>query len=380
VGGGVLGLSTAVELRRRGRDVTVLEPGPIPHPRAASTDISKVVRMDYGSDDFMTAFAEAALAGWEAWNAAGPPLFHRDGFLLLTRAPMIPGGYEYESLRRMRDRGVAVARLDPLTLATRFPAWNADEYPDGYFNPTGGWAESADVVRALARRARRAGVGFHEGRAVALLERGGRVRGVSLENGRTLERPVTVVAAGAWTPALVPGLEGRMEPVGQPVLHLGVEDPARWSSPAFPVWAADIARSGWYGFPSTPDGRVKVGNHGPGMRLDPESDAGVPDEHVDRCRAFLRRSLPELADAPLVGSRVCFYCDTFDGRFWIDAHPDFEALVVAAGGSGHAFKFAPLLGPVVADAVEGRATRWGRPFRWRSPGPSGPSTEDARAG
>lgn len=375
-----MGVSTALELRRRGRDVTVLDPGPIPHPRAASTDISKVVRMDYGSDDLMTAFAEAAMAGWEAWNAAGVPLFHRDGFLLLAGAPMSAGGYEYESFRRMRDRGIAVERVDPLTLATRFPAWNADRYPDGYFNPTAGWAESAVVVRTLAHRAGRAGVRFHEGRAVALLERGGRVRGVSLEDGGTLEHPVTVVAAGAWTPALVPGLEGRMEPVGQPVLHLGVKDPARWSPPAFPVWAADIARSGWYGFPSTSDGRVKVAHHGAGLRVDPTSDADVPAEHVDRCRAFLRRSLPELADAPVVGSRVCFYCDTFDGYFWIDGHPDLDGLVVAAGGSGHAFKFAPLLGPVVADVVEGRTTRWGRPFRWRSPGRSGPSTEHARAG
>jgi glycine/D-amino acid oxidase-like deaminating enzyme len=83
-------------------------------------------------------------------------------------------------------------------------------------------------------------------------------------------------------------------------------------------------------------------------------------------RAFLRDSLPALATAPIRAARVCLYCDTFDGDFWIDHDPDRPGLVVAAGDSGHGFKFAPILGPLIADVVEHRRNRWASRFRWRS--------------
>jgi glycine/D-amino acid oxidase-like deaminating enzyme len=68
VGAGVFGLSAALELRARGFGVTLLDPGPIPHPLAASTDISKVVRIEYGADALYSQLAEEAREGWLAWN------------------------------------------------------------------------------------------------------------------------------------------------------------------------------------------------------------------------------------------------------------------------------------------------------------------------
>ena len=93
VGGGIFGITAALELRRRGWLVTVLDPGPIPHEGASSTDVSKVVRMDYGSDRFYHELAELALEGWDRWNHDWPvPLYHEDGFLILSPTPMAPGG------------------------------------------------------------------------------------------------------------------------------------------------------------------------------------------------------------------------------------------------------------------------------------------------
>src|SRR5262249_40931462 len=98
VGAGIFGVTAALELRRRGRAVSLLDPGPVPHPNAASTDISKVVRLDYGADEFYMALMEHARGGWRAWNAAwGEDLFHEDGFVIMTRGPMLPGGFEHDS-------------------------------------------------------------------------------------------------------------------------------------------------------------------------------------------------------------------------------------------------------------------------------------------
>jgi glycine/D-amino acid oxidase-like deaminating enzyme len=75
--------------------------------------------------------------------------------------------------------------------------------------------------------------------------------------------------------------------------------------------------------------------------------------------------MPSLADAEIVHQRLCPYCDTQDGDFWIAAHPRLGGLVVAAGGSGHGFKFGPLLGELACAALEGRPDPLLETFRWR---------------
>ena len=76
-------------------------------------------------------------------------------------------------------------------------------------------------------------------------------------------------------------------------------------------------------------------------------------EQTAALRTFLADVIPALAEAPIVATRLCVYGDSLDGHFWIDRHPTRTRVTVAAGGSGHGFKFAPVLGALIADAVEG---------------------------
>ena len=151
------------------------------------------------------------------------------------------------------------------------------------------------------------------------------------------------------------------------MLHLEVQ-PGSFRPPEHVPWAADIGTTGWYGFPARPDGTLKVANHGAGVVVEPDAARDLPPGTEERFRAFFARSLPDLAGARLIYSRLCLYCDTFDGDFWIDRDPDREGLVVAAGGSGHAFKFAPVLGRLVADVVEDRPNPCRDRFCWRTVG------------
>jgi glycine/D-amino acid oxidase-like deaminating enzyme len=186
-----------------------------------------------------------------------------------------------------------------------------------------------------------------------------------LLDGRAVQADRVVVAAGAWTPQLLPELSDRLAAIGQPVFHLRPTDPSRFEPPHFLPWAADIAHTGWYGFP-TIDGVVKVAHHGRGRPVDPDGERHVDARDEERLRGFLESHLPELAGAPVVHRRLCLYCDTFDGDFLIDAHPNRPGVVVASGGSGHGFKFAPVLGRWAADAVEGRPVP--PRLRWRELG------------
>jgi glycine/D-amino acid oxidase-like deaminating enzyme len=390
VGAGVFGVSAALEFRARGFAVTLADPGPLdpPHVLAESTDISKIVRLDYGSDETYTEMMERALLGWRRWNAAAQesgrePLFHETGVMFLTRRPMTPGGFEHDSFELLSRRGHRLERLDAAAIRARFPAWNADRFVDGYFHPAGGWAESGRVVGRLVEEARAAGVRLVPSfRAARILEAGSRAAGVADDAGARIEADLVVVTAGTWTPRLCPWLAPHLRSVGQPVFHLVPPPPsrsrsrsrsrseeaeARFGASSFPVFGADIARTGYYGFPLHPErGVVKIANHGIGREMDPDGAAGervVTAAEEAALRAFLEDSIPGLAAAPLASTRVCVYGDTWDQHFWIAPDPNREGLVVAAGGSGHGFKFAPLLGSLIADAAAGIVVPR---FRWRT--------------
>ncbi len=379
IGGGIFGCTAAWELRLRGWTVTVLEPGPVPRPSAASTDVSKIVRADYGADHLYTGMAEAALAGWDRWNARWqPPLYHQDGFVVLASEPMAPGGFEHESFESLRRRGQPVERLTEVDRASTVPAWSSSAYPDGYLNRRAGWVESGAVVTRVADEARRAGVLILENTTFSdLIPASGSVTGVRTREGAVHSADFVLVAAGAWTPKLLPQLTDVMWTTAQPVVHVDAGSDPRWRAPVFPVWAADIARTGWYGFPALSNGALKIGHHGSGRPVDPDGARVTPADHEPRVRDFLREHLPALAEAPICESRLCLYCDTFDGDFWIDHDPDRPGLIVAAGDSGHGFKFAPILGALIADVVERRPNGWAPRFRWRSRGPD--RREAARA-
>jgi glycine/D-amino acid oxidase-like deaminating enzyme len=379
IGAGIFGVTAALSLRGRGHEVTLADPGSITssHPLAESTDISKIVRLDYGSDEIYTAMMEAAIGGWRRWASRwASPLFHETGVMFLTRRPMAPGGFEHDSFELLTRRGHRLERLDGGALRRRFPAWNAGVFVDGYWHAQGGWAESGAVVERLAREASDAGIRLAPGfRATRLLESGDRVTGAQAEDGARILGDWVVVAAGSWTQHLVPSLAPHFRSVGQPVFHLTPQDGARFDVASFPVFGADIANTGYYGFPRT-SGVVKIANHGIGRELHPERDPReVQPEQEAALRAFLADAIPELTGAPLARTRVCVYGDTWDQHFWIAPDPNRRGLVVAAGGSGHGFKFAPLIGDWAADALEGKVVER---FRWRSMGPGAKGQEQAR--
>lgn len=379
LGGGCFGLSAALELRARGWQVTLIDQGRLPHPDAASTDISKVVRMDYASDEQHTAMGECSIELWHQWNTRWKEsLYHEVGFLVMSRSPLSPGSFEHDSLMHLSKRGHSLRRTSAEMLRGLHPMWNADVIVDGYLNPAGGWVESGRVIARLAAEARAAGVQIHENvpRPLPSFE-GKRCIGISSASGRVWRADTTLLAAGAWTPALLPELSEVMWATAQTVFHFKPQNPRPFTPPHFPVWGADIGLTGWYGFPANADGLVKVANHGPGRRVEASALRTLPPGEEERYRAFLRETFPSLATAPLHSTRVCLYCDTFDGAFWIDHVPDRPGLVIAAGDSGHAFKFTPVMGGIIADVVEHRPNPWTERYRWREKTAS--SSDGARA-
>jgi glycine/D-amino acid oxidase-like deaminating enzyme len=415
VGAGINGVTAAIELKKRGHEVMLVDPGPLPHPLAASTDISKAVRATYGADEDYTALAERSIRLWREWNEEfGAKLYHEVGVMFVRRTKMEPGDFEYESFKLLEKRGLKVARMNTPQVWKRFPVWNPELYRDGVLEMEAGYAESGRAVARLIERAKSAGVELRENVSFAQLdERNGRVRGILINEANrnavipseaqrsrgipqrhstaTQRDPSTslgmtrvasdlvVMAVGAWTPYLLPFTKKFFRATGQPVFHLQPLEPELFAPERFPVFGADITTTGYYGFPINSDGVVKIANHGPGREMSPDSrERVVTAEDEKNLREFLSSTFPSLADAPIVYTRVCMYCDTHDGHFWIARDPEREGLVVAAGDSGHGFKFAPVLGEIIADAVEGKENHLLDKFRWRAEVRAGTGTDAAR--
>jgi sarcosine oxidase len=134
-------------------------------------------------------------------------------------------------------------------------------------------------------------------------------------------------------------------------------DPARFHPSRFPCWGlARDAHSFYYGFPILGDPpALKVSIHAPRAPTDPDHvDRTVQDEEIEELRDGLSKVMPEMREAPLAHASVCLYTNSPDGDFIIDLLENDPPLAVACGFSGHGFKFAPVVGEVLADlALDG---------------------------
>jgi glycine/D-amino acid oxidase-like deaminating enzyme len=396
VGAGINGVTAAIELKKRGHDVVLVDPGPLPHPLAASTDISKAVRAAYGADEEYTELAERSIKRWREWNRDfDTQLYHEVGVMFVRRRELEPCDFEYESFKTLERHGHKIERLNSARFWKRFPAWSSELYPDGVLELEAGYAESGRVVATLTKRAKALGVELCEGVRFSRLDEGeDRVHGIVLEDSvgdgvavpgeasgfpYSIAGDIVLMTIGAWTSYLLPFTKKFFRASGQPVFHLKPSQPELFAPERFPVFGADITTTGYYGFPINRDGVVKIANHGPGREMSPDSpERVVTPEEEKNLRKFLSSTFPALTDAPIVYSRICMYCDTHDGHFWIASDPEREGLVIAAGDSGHGFKFAPLLGEIIADAVEQKSNPILEKFRWRPEVHAGSGTDVAR--
>ncbi|KXJ93315.1 FAD dependent oxidoreductase [Microdochium bolleyi] len=432
VGAGVFGLSLAHELaRHRGyTNVTVLDRALPPVPDGSSVDISRIIRSEY-ADPLYTRMAKEAIAEWrrdvtgekEGGGGGGAeeeggyaPWYDESGFVIIAEGDHHP--YTAKALEEGRRDGSGAERQDPG--GSRAEGFTADQtdrrvkelYPacqarmEGYsavHNPDGGWADAAGAIAELARRASRAGVSFVTGpRGTVERLKKRRVVGVETLSGETLLASKVVLAAGAWTNYLIPGVEHAFLATGQPVafVQLTAEEAATLR-PRHPVIVN--MSTGVFCFPPSKDNVLKVARHGYGFattvarpkeqdqhkaqeesaqkraisspRRDADNSASgyLPDDADAALREGFRQFFPAFADRAWSKRRMCWYTDTAKGDFVVDNHPDVEGVFFATGGSGHGFKFLPVLGKYIADCFEDKASPDIRQ-KWRlQPAPKGES-------
>jgi sarcosine oxidase len=351
IGGGAMGSAAAWQLAERGVDVLLLERFEPGHTRGASHGASRIFRLSY-PDPVHIAMAQEALGRWrDLEQASGTSL------LTITGGVDHGGSAELDELHTgLRAAGVASHWLTPDEAEQRWPGLRIDTR--ALFHPDSGRVHADHAVDALqAVTVARGGVVRHDTAVSGLRVIDDDAAEVRLEDGEPLRARRVVVAAGAWTVPLLTGvvpLPRLRVTEEQPAHFAAVPDEADWPSFVHRM-APDAAGSGKfhggvYGL-GTPGEGVKVGFHGVGPLVDPDHRGLRPrTDLVVALEEYVRTWLPGL-DAGTAVPISCTYTTSPDSVFVLDRQ---GPVVVAAGFSGHGFKFVPAIGRVLADlAVDG---------------------------
>jgi sarcosine oxidase len=344
IGAGVIGAAAAWRLAGRGRTL-LLEQHAFLHESGSSHGGSRIFRHAYEDREHVR-LAVAADALWGELEAAtGERLLHRCGGLDLGTV----GRGELDAIEAaLRAEGRPVERLDGAAVRARFPAFGVGDDVEALYQPDAAIVPATRAVATLLRAAAAAGAVLRDREPVRAIDATTDGVEVTTPAGRYgAER--LVVAAGPWLAGVLPELALPLRVEQQQVLYLRVGPDARAFTPGRMPLFID-RRGGIYGFPvfDRPDA-VKVSDHegAPTIRLEDRSDRRRSRTRGgDRGRGAAAAARPRRRAGR---GQTCLYTKTPDERFVLDRHPAHPHVVVAGGGSGHAFKFGPVLGEIAAE-------------------------------
>ncbi|MEQ1953811.1 FAD-dependent oxidoreductase [Mesorhizobium yinganensis] len=344
IGAGVFGLAAALELRRRGRSVAVVDRFGSGHPLTSSTGRSRGIRIAY-DHPFYVDLASDAIRRWRGLEAAtGRKILHLTGQIDFGLPEKLAG-----IVSAVRGAGGAIEELGAAGLYARLPYLRLDEPKVGLFHPDAGTVLSDEAMAAMKAGALASGVLLYEPERVVAVETGGATRVVTEK--RTLEAETVVVAAGPWSGPLLRdlGIEVPLAPAVAQVTFIAA--PALVDLPGIGEWGGDEdGLGGVYGHP-VPGIGYKLAFSSGQQGWEPEAAEWKPDlQEQTRLLGWVDRRMPDFPRTVQLTQRHPWTM-TPDGDFVVDR---VGSIVLACGCSGHAFKFGPALGPLVADVVEGQ--------------------------
>lgn len=350
LGLGTMGAAAAAELARRGRRTLGLERFGLAHDRGSHHGRSRMVRLAYYEHPDYIPLLRRSIELWHALNAAsGREIFTRTGGLYMGE----PGGELIRgSLAAAVEHGLPHERWSAPEVRSRFDAFTPPDAFSAMLEPDAGLVVPEEAVRAFARLAVERGAEIRTGeRVIGWREAEGSVE-VTTERGRYRSASL-IIAAGAWAGSLAPGFRPLLRVTRQVLAWFRPREPLG----GIPVWAVEDPELGLlYGFPMRAgEPGIKVAIHKPGAPTDPDRhDRAVGPEDIEPIRRGAERYLPAAA-GDLVDSCTCLYTNSPDGHFIIDRVPGAARVFAACGFSGHGFKFAPVMGEILADlAIDGR--------------------------
>ncbi|KAJ4253420.1 hypothetical protein NW762_010578 [Fusarium torreyae] len=365
VGLGALGSAAAYHAAIKGAKVIGFEQFEFGNIYGASHDTSRIVRTSYGSPDYV-ALARAAYKDWAE-------LERRSGLQMLT----ITGGVVFfpkiadarnlnefeksmsaaEFVRSLDANGIPYELLDAQEVKRRWPAFNVPDGVETIYTADSGIVHASRSVAAMQYQARAHGAVLKEKTRVDLVTPNAKGNGVTIETTQGRFHAAKVILAGdAWVNKLLAplGSEVPLKIMQEQVTYYKPEDIAPYDESKFPVWIW-AGEKYFYGFPTYGEPAIKAGRDTSNNLMTPEERTFVPSEELfNELTSFMSGLIP--AKGQPLRTITCQYAITPDRQFIISPLKKHPNVIVGLGG-GHAFKFAPAIGRVLAELAIDGATK-----------------------
>ncbi|KAF4445828.1 sarcosine oxidase [Fusarium austroafricanum] len=355
IGLGALGSGAAYHAALKGASVIAFEQFELGHVRGASHDTSRIVRKSYGAPEYV----KLAISAYKDWAQ----LEERTGQQWLT----ITGGitiFPKDSPKKAKDyteslsaNNVPYELLSPEQVKARWPQFTPPDGSETVYTADTGIVHASKSVAAMQYEARTLGATLKEKTRVdrVIPTDGGVI--IETSKGRFWAGKV-IIAADAWANELLRPLNAQipLDVMQEQVTYFRpkLEEIAAYEPDKFPVWV--VAGENWfYGFPTYGEPTIKAGRDIAYNRMTPDKRTFA---HSPELLAELENLMTEIIPGKGESLRTitCQYAITPNREFVISPLKEHKDVIVALGG-GHAFKFAPTIGRVVAElAIDGKTT------------------------
>jgi sarcosine oxidase len=363
VGLGAMGSAAAYQLSGRGQTVLGLEAFQPAHDKGSSHGSSRIIRQAYFEDPCYVPLLFRAYELWERLQAeTGADLLRLTGGLMIgpPASDVVAG-----SIESAREYGLEHEVLSPNEVRRRFPAFALVPDELALYEGKAGFLRPEECIRRHLEMAARRGAELRFEEPMQSWRADPSGEGVEVQTGQgTYRGRHLILSGGPWMPKILASLGLPLsvhrrvmfwfDPIGDIGPFLPEQFPVYlWHPKGAPVF---------YGFPATDGGRegVKVAIHTGEDSTEPDEctpetiDRSIRESDQQAMRRLIVDRIPTL-NGPTLDARTCMYTMTPDEHFVLDRHPEFPQVSVAAGFSGHGFKFASVVGEILADlASEGR--------------------------
>ncbi len=353
IGAGTMGSAVAYHLAKRRQRVLVIEQFSAVNDFGSHTGYTRIIRHAYyESVDYVA----LVLRSDELWQQ----LEKDSGRHLLIRTGGIDIGPEdgdifSGALRACIEHQLPHEHLRSRDAMQRWPQFRLPEDWHVCFDQKAGYLIVDPCIRGHLELARRNGAELHENETVESIEF--RKDAVRVRTSKSsYEAGSAIICGGGWNTRLLADLHLPLEVERQAIGWFSPKEPAMFQPSRFPVFLAETPGGIFYGFPLHNHQGVKIARHDGGLRFsspDLISRTFEPQDAV-QLQDFFSKYIPAIRNELLEG-KVCLYTMTPDTHFIVDVHPHHPRCFIAAGFSGHGFKFAPVIGEILADlCVDGK--------------------------
>jgi len=353
IGVGSMGSAACWYLAGRGYRVLGLEQFDIVHNHGSHTGQSRIIRKAYFEHSDYVPLLERAYENWQTIEKeTGATLYHQTGIVYF-------GPHHHETMKGVRNSAalhhIRVDKLSREETISQFPAFQIPKDFETLYEPIAGFVTPERAIRVYTHEAVKIGAAIHTNEKVVSWRRSGSTIEVETSNGK-YQAGKLVITSGSWTSQILPQLKPQLTVRKQMLAWVRPPRPDLFSLGRLPCWFIEDPDFGMlYGFPivsENPEGPVglKLARHFPGEIWDPDNfNYPNPQAEKETLRYLLKKYIPAAGDQ-IVETKPCLYTYSPDSNFIVDHLPGFgKQVAIACGFSGHGFKFASVIGEILAD-------------------------------